>query len=90
MDLVRVLNELGAMGIRHLMVEGGGTLIAGWLGRPRDHLHLYREYCHWWEKRTDTCSGPGWIREADFARLTLTDVARMDDGILLHWTVKRV
>ena len=31
-DLGRVLDELGAMGIRRLMVEGGGTLIAGLIG----------------------------------------------------------
>ena len=31
-DLVRVFEELGAMGIHRLMVEGGGTLIAGLIG----------------------------------------------------------
>jgi 2,5-diamino-6-(ribosylamino)-4(3H)-pyrimidinone 5'-phosphate reductase len=41
-DLARVLDELGAMGIRRLMVEGGGTLIAG-LVRARlvDEMYTY-------------------------------------------------
>jgi 2,5-diamino-6-(ribosylamino)-4(3H)-pyrimidinone 5'-phosphate reductase len=89
-DLARVLDELGAMGIRRLMVEGGGTLIAG-LVRARlvDEMYTYIGSIVIGGKDAPTLAdGPGWINEAEFARLVLADVTRMDDGILLHWTVK--
>jgi 2,5-diamino-6-(ribosylamino)-4(3H)-pyrimidinone 5'-phosphate reductase len=89
-DLARVLDELGAMGIRRLMVEGGGTLIAG-LVRARlvDEIYTYIGSIVIGGKDAPTLAdGPGWTKEAEFARLVLADVARMDDGILLHWTVK--
>jgi 2,5-diamino-6-(ribosylamino)-4(3H)-pyrimidinone 5'-phosphate reductase len=89
-DLARVLDELGAMGIRRLMVEGGGTLIAG-LVRARlvDEIYTYIGSIVIGGKDAPTLAdGPGWIKEAEFARLVLADVTRMDDGILLHWTVK--
>jgi 2,5-diamino-6-(ribosylamino)-4(3H)-pyrimidinone 5'-phosphate reductase len=89
-DLAQVLDELGAMGIRRLMVEGGGTLIAG-LVRARlvDEIYTYIGSIVIGGKDAPTLAdGPGWIKEAEFARLVLADVTRMDDGILLHWTVK--
>jgi 2,5-diamino-6-(ribosylamino)-4(3H)-pyrimidinone 5'-phosphate reductase len=89
-DLARVLDELGARGIRRLMVEGGGTLIAG-LVRARlvDEMYTYIGSIVIGGKDAPTLAdGPGWIKEAEFARLVLADVTRMDDGILLHWTVK--
>ena len=90
-DLVRVLNELGAMGIRHLMVEGGGTLIAGLIRADLvDEIYTYIGSIVIGGKDAPTLAdGPGWIQEADFARLALADVARMDDGILLHWKVQQ-
>ncbi|MFZ2073088.1 MAG: 2,5-diamino-6-(ribosylamino)-4(3H)-pyrimidinone 5'-phosphate reductase [Methanoregula sp.] len=90
-DLGRVLDELGAMGIRRLMVEGGGTLIAG-LVRARlvDEIYTYIGNIVIGGKDAPTLvDGPGWITEAEFARLTLADFVRMDNGILLHWTVDR-
>jgi 2,5-diamino-6-(ribosylamino)-4(3H)-pyrimidinone 5'-phosphate reductase len=89
-DLARVLDELGTMGIRRLMVEGGGTLIAG-LVRARlvDEIYTYIGSIVIGGKDAPTLAdGPGWISEAEFARLTLADTTRLDDGILLHWTVK--
>jgi 2,5-diamino-6-(ribosylamino)-4(3H)-pyrimidinone 5'-phosphate reductase len=91
-DLSRVLDELGAMGIRQLMVEGGGTLIAGMVRAGLvNEIYTYIGSIVIGGKDAPTLAdGPGWTRETDFARLTLADVARMDDGILLHWAVKRV
>jgi 2,5-diamino-6-(ribosylamino)-4(3H)-pyrimidinone 5'-phosphate reductase len=90
-DLPRVLDELGAMGIRRLMVEGGGTLIAGLVQAGLvDEISTYIGSMVIGGKDAPTLAdGEGWIREADFARLTLADAVRMDDGILLHWTVQR-
>jgi 2,5-diamino-6-(ribosylamino)-4(3H)-pyrimidinone 5'-phosphate reductase len=90
-DLARVLDELGSMGIRCLMVEGGGTLIAGFIRAGLvDELYTYIGSMVIGGKDAPTLAdGDGWIDEADFARLVLTDTARLDDGILLHWTIKR-
>jgi 2,5-diamino-6-(ribosylamino)-4(3H)-pyrimidinone 5'-phosphate reductase len=89
-DLSQVLDELGSMGIRRLMVEGGGTLIAG-LVRARlvDEIYTYIGSIVIGGKDAPTLvDGPGWTRETEFARLVLAEVTRMDDGILIHWTVK--
>jgi len=90
-DLARVLDELGAMGVRRLMVEGGGTLIAGFVRAGLvDEFYTYIGSIVIGGKDAPTLAdGPGWIKEAEFARLVLADVTRMDDGVLLHWTVKR-
>jgi 2,5-diamino-6-(ribosylamino)-4(3H)-pyrimidinone 5'-phosphate reductase len=90
-DLGRVLDELGEMGIRRLMVEGGGTLIAGLVRAGLvDEIYTYIGSIVIGGKDAPTLAdGPGWITEAEFARLVLVDVTRMDDGILLHWTVQR-
>ena len=90
-DLPRVLDELGALGIRSLMVEGGGTLIAGFIRAGLvDEIYTYIGSIVVGGKDAPTLAdGEGWIREGDFARLVLADITRMDDGVLLHWTVKR-
>ncbi|HVP96359.1 2,5-diamino-6-(ribosylamino)-4(3H)-pyrimidinone 5'-phosphate reductase [Methanoregula sp.] len=90
-DLPRVLDELGHMGIRRLMVEGGGTLIAGLVRAGLvDEIYTYIGSIVISGKDAPTLAdGEGWVRESDFARLTLADVTRVDDGVLLHWTVRR-
>ena len=72
------------------MVEGGGTLIAGFVrARLVDEIYTYIGSIVIGGKDAPTLAdGPGWIKETEFARLVLADVTRMDDGILLHWTVK--
>ncbi|MFZ2073405.1 MAG: 2,5-diamino-6-(ribosylamino)-4(3H)-pyrimidinone 5'-phosphate reductase [Methanoregula sp.] len=89
-DLGRVLDELGAMCIRRLMVEGGGTLIAGMIRAGLvDEIYTFVGNIIIGGKDAPTLAdGPGWIQEADFARLVLTDSIKIEDGILLHWTVK--
>jgi len=89
-DLAAALDELGTMGIRRLMAEGGGTLIAGLVRAGLvDELYTYVGSIIIGGKDAPTpADGPGWIKEDEFARLTLADVSRMDDGVLLHWTVK--
>ncbi len=90
-NLARVLDELGAMGIRSLMAEGGGTLIAGLVRAGLvDEFYTYVGSIVIGGKDAPTpADGPGWTKEAEFARLTLAEVTRMDDGVLLHWTVKK-
>ncbi len=90
-DLVRVFEELGAMGIHRLMVEGGGTLIAGLIRAGLvDEIYTFVGDIIIGGKDAPTpADGPGWIREADFTRLVLADSERMDNGILLHWQVQQ-
>ena len=33
--------------------------------------------------------GTGFLREADFPRLALIDAVRLDDGLLIRWSVER-
>jgi 2,5-diamino-6-(ribosylamino)-4(3H)-pyrimidinone 5'-phosphate reductase len=89
-DLARVLDELGAMGIRRLMVEGGGTLIAGMIRAGLvDEIYTFIGNIIIGGKDAPTLAdGPGWTLEADFARLVLVDSTKIEDGVLLHWTVK--
>ena len=89
-DLSRVLDELGHMGIRRLMVEGGGTLIAGFIRAGLvDEIFTYIGSIVIGGKDAPTLAdGEGWILESNFARLTLAEVTTVDDGVLLHWIVR--
>jgi 2,5-diamino-6-(ribosylamino)-4(3H)-pyrimidinone 5'-phosphate reductase len=90
-DLMRVLDELGAMGIKRLMLEGGGTLIAGMIRAGLvDEIYTFIGNIIIGGKDAPTLAdGPGWIQENEFARLTLGEAVRIEDGILLHWTVNQ-
>jgi len=91
-DLAQLLDELGEMGIRRLMGEGGGTLIAGLVQAGLvDELYTYVGSIVIGGKDAPTpADGPGWTNETEFARLALAEVTRIDDGVLLHWMVKKV
>jgi 2,5-diamino-6-(ribosylamino)-4(3H)-pyrimidinone 5'-phosphate reductase len=88
-DLAVLLDRLYGMGIRQLMVEGGGTLIAGLFSAGLvDELYTFVGNIVIGGKDAPTpADGSGWIRESEFARLTLVDATRMEDGILLYWRV---
>ncbi|MDD1702366.1 MAG: 2,5-diamino-6-(ribosylamino)-4(3H)-pyrimidinone 5'-phosphate reductase [Methanoregula sp.] len=90
-DLPLLFEKLGELGIRRIMVEGGGTLIAGLIRAGLvDEIYTFIGNIVIGGKDAPTLAdGPGWIREADFTRLELSDAERMDDGILIHWKVKR-
>jgi len=90
-DLVRVLDELGTIGIRRIMLEGGGTLIAGMIRADLvDEIYTFIGNIIIGGKDAPTLAdGPGWTQETEFARLTLADAVRIEDGILLHWQVNR-
>jgi 2,5-diamino-6-(ribosylamino)-4(3H)-pyrimidinone 5'-phosphate reductase len=90
-DLPLLLDQLSAMGIRRLMVEGGGSLI--W--------SLFRENCVdelitfignviiGGENAPTPADGEGFIREADFPRLRLLSCEVIQDGVLLRWSVEQ-
>jgi 2,5-diamino-6-(ribosylamino)-4(3H)-pyrimidinone 5'-phosphate reductase len=89
-NLPALLDELGAMGIRNLMVEGGGTLIAGFIKAGLvDEIYAYIGNIIIGGKDAPTfVEGEGFVSEWSFPRLTLLESRGIGDGILLHWKVK--
>jgi 2,5-diamino-6-(ribosylamino)-4(3H)-pyrimidinone 5'-phosphate reductase len=88
-DLGILMDELGTMGVRRLMVEGGGTLIAGLMkaGLVNEMYTFIGNIIIGGKDAPTVADGEGFIRESEFARLTLLESTRIDDGILLHWKV---
>jgi len=90
-DLAILMDELGAMGIQRLMVEGGGTVIAGLIAAGLvDEIYTFIGNIIIGGKDAPTLAdGPGFIREEGFCRLTLLECRRMESGVLLHWSVEK-
>jgi 2,5-diamino-6-(ribosylamino)-4(3H)-pyrimidinone 5'-phosphate reductase len=90
-DLPLLLSELSAMGIRTLMVEGGGTLIWSFFREGLvDKLTCYvGNMVIGGEGAPTLAEGDGFIHESDFIRLSLYGFERMDSGILLTWIGER-
>lgn len=90
-DLTALLSSLHAMGIRTLLVEGGGTLIWGLF---RAGL-VDRLTCYVGNRVIGGASAPtladgeGFIRDQDFIPLSLEGIERIDEGVLLTWTIRR-
>lgn len=90
-DLPALMEELGKMGIRRIMVEGGGELIAGLIREGVvDEIYTFIGNLIIGGRDAPTLAdGEGFITEEEFSRLTLTGSRRIGDGILLHWQVKK-
>jgi 2,5-diamino-6-(ribosylamino)-4(3H)-pyrimidinone 5'-phosphate reductase len=88
-DIATLFSKLGAMGVQQLMVEGGGTLIANLFSSGLvDELYTFVGNVIIGGKDAPTpVDGPGFVNEAEFSRLTLLEVSRMGEGVLLHWKV---
>lgn len=88
-DLACLLEKLYAIGIRRLMVEGGGTLIWSLMSAGLvDQLTCFVGNIIIGGKEAPTLAdGTGFIRESEFVRLELAGLERMDEGILLTWNV---
>jgi len=89
-DLCALMNELGAMGIHRVMVEGGGTLIAGLIeaGLVNEIYTFIGNIIIGGKDSPTFTEGEGFILESAFPRLTLLEASRIDQGILLHWNVE--
>jgi len=88
-DLPVLMDALGSMGIHRLMVEGGGTLIAGLIRAGLvDEIYTYIGNILIGGKDAPTFNdGIGYTKESSFPRLSLMDARRIEEGILLHWKV---
>ncbi len=90
-DLTRLLNLLFQRGIRRVMVEGGGTLIAGLFSENLvDELTCFVGNMIIGGRDAPTLAdGPGFTDEKTFVRLILSGMEQVDDGILISWRVAR-
>ncbi len=90
-DLEKLLSELYRMGIRRLMVEGGGRLIGGLFSRGLvdEFITFVGNIVIGGETAPTPADGPGFVREEAFTRLSLFSVERMDHGVLLRWMIDR-
>jgi 2,5-diamino-6-(ribosylamino)-4(3H)-pyrimidinone 5'-phosphate reductase len=89
-NLVQLMDALGSLGIRRVMVEGGGTLIAGLIADDLvDEIYTFVGNIIIGGKDAPTLAdGEGFIREAEFCRLTLLESRKIEQGVLLHWNVE--
>ncbi|HEX3000768.1 MAG TPA: 2,5-diamino-6-(ribosylamino)-4(3H)-pyrimidinone 5'-phosphate reductase [Methanoregula sp.] len=90
-DLKELMEELGRQGIRRVLVEGGGTLIAGLVTAGLvDEIYTFIGNILIGGKEAPTLAdGPGYISESEFCRLTLLEARKIEQGVLLHWSVER-
>lgn len=90
-DLADLMDELGRRGIRRIMVEGGGELIASLIREGLvDEIYTFIGNLVIGGKEAPTLAdGEGCIDEKDFCRLTLIETRRIENGILLHWNVQQ-
>jgi 2,5-diamino-6-(ribosylamino)-4(3H)-pyrimidinone 5'-phosphate reductase len=88
-DLTALMDELSSMGIRRIMVEGGGTLIAGLLdaGLVNEIFTFIGNMVIGGKASPTLADGGGFIKESSFPRLSLLEARRIGEGILLHWKV---
>jgi 2,5-diamino-6-(ribosylamino)-4(3H)-pyrimidinone 5'-phosphate reductase len=89
-DLTALMDELGTMGIRRIMVEGGGELIAGLIRAGLvDEIYTYIGNLIIGGRDAPTpADGDGFIKETEFPHLTLIGTCRIENGVLLHWKVE--
>jgi 2,5-diamino-6-(ribosylamino)-4(3H)-pyrimidinone 5'-phosphate reductase len=88
-DLVLLLDNLGALGILRIMVEGGGSLIGALIRAGLvDEIYSFIGNIIIGGRDAPTfADGEGFMNESSFARLRLQDAYRIEEGILLHWIV---
>ena len=89
-DLNVLLSRLYDMGVRNLMVEGGGTLLWSMF-----HLGLVDEMFQYignmvigGRESPTPADGDGYCMGDPFVRMDLLDCVRIDEGVLLHWRVR--
>jgi 2,5-diamino-6-(ribosylamino)-4(3H)-pyrimidinone 5'-phosphate reductase len=87
-----LLDQLAAMGVGRLMVEGGGRLI--WSLFEEDLVDEMNTFIGnmiiGGADAPTPADGTGFILEDSFVRLRLEDVEHLDQGVLLRWSVLRI
>ena len=90
-DLSIMMDKLGEMGIGRVMVEGGGTLIAGLIraGLVNEIYTFIGNMIIGGKDSPTFVDGEGFLQESGFCRLTLIDTLKIESGVLLHWNVEK-
>lgn len=90
-DLVKGISALAAHGIDDLLVEGGGELIFSLLEAGLvDRLYVFVGNRVIGGREAPTLAdGAGFTEASEFVDLALEAVERLDDGVLLEWSVGR-
>ncbi|MBN1195017.1 MAG: 2,5-diamino-6-(ribosylamino)-4(3H)-pyrimidinone 5'-phosphate reductase [Methanomicrobiaceae archaeon] len=88
-DLTALLAYLYEEGVQRVMVEGGGTLIGSLFrdGLVDEFITYIGNMVIGGKDAPTPADGEGFISEALFPKLTLTDMCPCDDGVLITWTV---
>jgi 2,5-diamino-6-(ribosylamino)-4(3H)-pyrimidinone 5'-phosphate reductase len=88
-DRAALMDELGAMGIQRIMVEGGGELIAGLIraGLVHEIYTFIGNLIIGGRNAPTLADGDGFLTDDEFSRLTLIETRRIENGVLLHWKV---
>jgi 2,5-diamino-6-(ribosylamino)-4(3H)-pyrimidinone 5'-phosphate reductase len=89
-DLPALLENLALMGIKNLMVEGGGTLLwALFEQRLVDEMYQFIGNIIIGGRDAPTpADGAGFLDEAGFPRMDLVECNPLDEGVLLHWRMR--
>ena len=89
-DLEGLLCQLYDMGVRHLMVEGGGTLLWSMFERGLvDEMFQYIGNMVIGGRDSPTpADGMGFCINNPFVRMDLLECVRIDEGVLLHWRMR--
>jgi 2,5-diamino-6-(ribosylamino)-4(3H)-pyrimidinone 5'-phosphate reductase len=89
-DLPLLMARLHDLGIRRLMVEGGGTLIASLFadGLVDEFYTFVGNLVIGGAGAPTPVDGRGFPNDNEFVRLSLMDVGEVGEGVLLRWRVK--
>ncbi|MDU9376763.1 2,5-diamino-6-ribosylamino-4(3H)-pyrimidinone 5'-phosphate reductase [Methanocorpusculaceae archaeon Sp1] len=89
-DLGLVLDKLSEMGVQKLMVEGGATLLWSFTSQKLfDEIRIYVGALIIGGTDAPTLvDGTGFTRAEGFPRLTLKNIEKIDDGLLITWAKK--
>ena len=90
-DLAGLLGELSRMGIKTLMVEGGGTLLWSMFeNRLVDEVFEFvGNIIIGGDGAPTPADGDGFVMESQFTRMDLVTATPLDSGVLLHWKVRQ-
>ena len=89
--LTTLMEHLGDLGIRRLMVEGGGTLIWGLFeeGLVDELITCIGNVIIGGAGAPTPVDGRGFVIESEFPTLELIESMPMDKGVLLRWRVTK-
>lgn len=89
-DLPLLMARLRDLGIERLMVEGGGSLVASLFahGLVDEFVTFVGNLVIGGRDAPTPADGRGFPNDNEFVRLSLMDVAEVDEGVVLRWRVR--